>query len=344
MPVSVFTVGTLLLRSRWRIARWALAGGLIALALVWNRPALYRASTAFIPQGADPARSGLASLAGQFGVAMPAGGGQSLSPDFYLRLLKSREMLGQLARDTVVVPELGARRVAVEDLLEIPAGTPKQREEAAIEILSRRITAGSNKATAVVEFGVGMEWPSVSLGMVNTMLQSVNEFNQRTRRDQAASERKFLENRLAVATTELRAAEDRLQGFLQGNRSYESPDLQFQRQRLERDVALRQQVFTSITQSFEEVRMREVRDTPSITIVDQPDVPTKPEPRGRGARILAGVMLGALGCALFVVARDAMAKRRAEGDPAADEFVSAVSEIKGHIVGRVRRIGRRASA
>ena len=342
--ISVFAIGTLLLRNRWRIVRWGVAGALVALALVWTRPALFTASASFIPQGADAGRSGLASLAGQFGVALPSGAQGSLTPDFYVRLIKSRELLGDVSRDTVAVPELEGRRMAMEDLLEIGAGSPALREEAAVAELAKRVTAGSSKTTGVVELNVVTEWPSISLWIAGRLLTGVNDFNQRTRRDQAASERKFMEARLAVAGTELRGAEDRLQAFLQGNRQYGSPDLQFTRDRLQRDVALRQQLFTSLSQSYEEVRMREVRDTPVITVIDPPSVTSKPTPRGRGIRTLLGLLVGALVGAMMVFIRDVMRRRRAEGDPDADEFVNTLVELKGNLLGRLRRLGGRASA
>lgn len=342
--VSVFAIGTMLVRNRSRIFRWAFAGALIALALVWTRPALYRASASFIPQGADPGRSGLAGLASQFGVAVPAGvGAQNLTPDFYLRLIKSRELLGHIARDTLVVPEMGGRRVAVEDLLDVGPGPAKVREEAAVDELSRRINASASKTTAVVDLNVATQWPSVSLAIASTLLDGVNEFNQRMRHDQAAEERKFVEGRLAVATSDLRAAEDRLEQFLQSNRQVGVPQLTFTRDRLQRDVDLRQQVFTTLTQAYEDVRMREVRDTPVITIVDPPTVPSKPESRGRGIRVLLGFMLGALVGTAVIFFGDLMARRRAEGDPAADEFVGALSEVKIEMLHLVRRFRRKSA-
>lgn len=338
--ISVFAIGTLFLHNRWRIIRWALAGALVVAALVWTRPALYRASASFIPQGADPGRSGLASLAGQFGVALPSASGPTLTPDFYLRLVKSREILGQVVRDTLVVPELGGRRATVEDLLNVGPGSVKARDDAAVDELSRRITASASKTTAIVDFSVGTKWPSVSLAIAQGVINGVDEFNQRTRRDQAAAERKFIEGRLAVATTELRASEDRLQQFLQSNRQFRSPELQFAQDRLQRDLATRQQVYTSLAQAYEDVRIREVRNVPVISMVDDPTVPAKPEPRGRGARILLGLLIGAGVGVLLVFGGDLVAKRRAEGDPAADEFVRTVGKMKE---GFLRRFGGRAS-
>ena len=341
--ISVFAIGAMLLRSRWRIVRWAFAGAVIALALVWTRPALYRASASFIPQGADPGRSGLASLAGQFGVSVSSGS-QALTPDFYLGLLTSHELLSRVVHDTLVVPEMGGKRVAVEDLLDVGPGPPKVREEAAIEELSHRIEASASKTTAIVEFSVGTKWPTVSLAIATGLVDGVNEFNQRTRHDQAAAERKFIEGRLTVAAADLRAAEDRLQQFLQANRQVRSPELQLTQDRMQRDVSMRQAVFSSLTQSYDEVRMRELRDTPVITMVDEPTVPAKPEPRSRGIRTLMGFLVGGAVGALLAFAGDAMAKRRAEGDPAVAEFASAVGAMKGDMLRRLRRIGGRASA
>lgn len=58
-----------------------------------------------------------------------------------------------------------------------------------------------------------------------------------------------------------------------------APELVIERERIQRDVMSRKQVFTWMTQSYEEARVREVRDIPVIAIVGSPSVPVKPESR-----------------------------------------------------------------
>ena len=340
--LSLFAMATILLRNRWRIVRWMLVGGTLAALSAFTKPALYVASASFIPEGSDQSRSALAGLAGQYGLALPRGN-QSQSPDFYSSLLTSRELLTPIARDTFVVQESGGRRIAFLDLFKIDGNSARRREEEGVRQLQNIVKPSIVRTTGVVELSVATQWQSVSLAIANELLTGVSEYNQRTRQGQAAAERKFVEGRLALAASDLRVAEDRLEAFLMTNRQFtSSPDLTFQRDRLQRDVTLKQQVFTSLTQSYEEVRIREVRDTPVITVIETASVPTVPEPRGRLVRVLFGLIFGALFGAFIAFVSGAIARRRQEGDPEADEFVNTLGEVKGKMLGRFRQMRRRS--
>lgn len=339
--VSLFALGTLLLRHRMRIARWAIAGGVVAALLVIGRPRLYQASASFTPAGTEGARSSLATLAGQFGLAVPASNA-SQSTDFYQRLLRSRVLLRPIVRDTFVVAEEGGRRAALLDLLKIDASLSRERrEELGVGALSEILGVGANKATNIVDLSVVTRWRSVSQAIAERLVAGVNDFNRRARQVQAATEREFIEGRLALAGTELRAAEDRLERFLRANRVNVSPELTFERERLQRAVNLQQQVFTSLTQAYEESRIREVRDTPVITVIEQPEASTIAEPRRRLLMALLGVVLGAaIGIALTFV-RALMERRRDAGYADADEFLTTGGEVIGTIMRPVRRARER---
>lgn len=338
--VSLFTLGTTLLRNRWRLARWMTVGALIAALVVFLRPTLYVASASFIPEGVDVNRSGLASLAGQFGMQLPSVSG-SQSPDFYAGLLKSRELLQRIARDTIAVPELGTNRLPLLQLLGVKGSSQKQREERAAILLGGLIKTSVTRSTGVVELEIGTRWPSVSLYIATRLLRELNEFNQRTRQGQAAAERKFVEGRLTVAEADLRAAEDRLQDFLRTNRQFNSsPELVFQRDRLQRSLTLRQEVYTSLTQALESARLREVRDTPVLTVIEQPSVPSLPQPRKRIIGLLFGLVLGGFAGALWIVISEAVARRRMAGDIEADEFVNALRQARRDSLARLQSVAR----
>ena len=341
--ISLFAVGTALIRSWRRLVGWTLAGGLLALALVIGKPNLYSATLTFLPQGGDPGRSGLAALAGQFGIPTPTSS-PAQQPEFYLVLLQSRVILAPIVVDTFAVPELGQRRLAFVDLLDIQGSSPENRLEKGVKALQKTITTAVVKNASIVRVTVRTRWPSVSLHASQLLLEAINSYNLRMSQSQASAERKFVEGRLEIAKDSLRFAEDRLQDFLSANRSgvSSSPQLNSASQRLERDVGAKTAIMTGLAQEYENVRIREVRDTPTITVVESPSVSTTPEPRGRTLSVLLGLILGAgFGTALALVSAT-IARRRSLRDPAADEFFGVLGASKDSLLRRLALRGRSA--
>src|SRR5205809_1079268 len=104
--VSLFAIGTTILRYRMRIVVWALIGAVAAAIPAVVNKQTYSTTASFVPQGAEIGRSGLANLAGQLGVGLPTSGSFSQSPEFYADLLDSRELLTRIVRDTFQVAEV----------------------------------------------------------------------------------------------------------------------------------------------------------------------------------------------------------------------------------------------
>lgn len=325
--ISLFALGATIVRGRWRIVRWALAGAALGLVAALLRPATFVATASFVPQSNEGSRSALASLAGQFGVSIPLGN-QSVSPEFYAMLLKSRALLEPIARDTFAIPETGGRRAALVDLLDAEGESRERRHEEALKRLKRLVDASASRSTGVVELSVKTKMRGLSLAIASALVRGVDTYNERTRRGQAAEERRFVGERLAVVTAELRVAENRLADFLRANRDIGAPRLSMERDRLQRDVELRQQLFASLTQSFEEARIREVRDIPVVTAVEPVFAPSRPAQSGRSLVVLGGIVGGTLLGFLVVLTSAFLRQRRSEGDADASEFFAALDEAK----------------
>lgn len=340
--ISLLAMATTLLRNRWWLLAGMLIGAMIAVLPILWKPPLYSAKASFFPQNSDATRSGLASIAGQFGVSIAPGGNQTLSPEFYIKLLKTRVLLLPIVRDTFVVEEMGGQRVAFLDLFEIASGPLAKREEDGVAVLQSLNSVSLAKTTGVVELAVVTQWPSVSLAIATVIIRGVNEYNQKTRQGQAAAERRFVEGRLAEARDSLRAAEDRLEHFSRTNVQIgNSPSMTLERERISVDLARKQELFTALKQTYEDVRIREVRDIPLITVLESPWVATNPEPRGRLKRGLLGLMLGGFFVALFALASSVMARRPRGANPEFDEFFATVRDVRNEVLSPVRIFTRR---
>jgi uncharacterized protein involved in exopolysaccharide biosynthesis len=319
--ISLFGLASVLFRWRWTIVALGLGGAALGIAVGLTSTRMYVSSATFIPQGSEGVNSGLALAASQFGIRVPSTGA-AWGPPVYLELLSSPALLEPVALDTVVVAEEGGRRVAIIDLLKIKASTAAERNDAAVRALRGIVKAGEDKKLAAVKLSVTTRWPSVSLALAQRMVRGVNQFNLETRKSQAAAERQFVETQAAEAERILRAAEDRLQSFLQRNRVYSnSSELLFEHDRLQGEVTLRQQVYTTLLQNREEARIREVRDTPVITVLEDPRLPVVGMPRGSVQKgVLGGFVGGGLGVLIAFMAQWLAAARRATSEEAREFF------------------------
>ncbi len=330
--VSIFDVATTMLRHRWRLIRWMIVGALVAVLPILWKPAVYVSSASLISQNGGT--GGVQGLAALVGGASLMTSGSSQSPEFYVMLLRSRELLRPITQDTFVVQEQQGKRITFFDLFNLHGASDRLREDRGFALLQQITAASSDKMTGVVSVSASTPWPSVSLAITTAMIDGLNAFNQRTRQSQAAAERKFIEGRLAVATQDLRLSEDRLQSFLTGNKQYQnSPELTFAQDRLRRDLTLKQQVFSSLTASYEDARIREIRDIPVITVIEAPSVASTPESRGRLKRGVLGLIAGGALGVLLVLVSEMLRRGRSSGSPEANEFFRMLGDIRRNLLG-----------
>jgi uncharacterized protein involved in exopolysaccharide biosynthesis len=340
-PVGLFN---LLLRQRWLIALCATVVFALAVGTKLLAPRTYTASSIFMPQSRSSLPS-LSGLAAQFGLAMP-GAEPSQSPAFYASLAKTRQILSAVAagRYASGEGEGASRPVALAELLKVNTRNDSLRRLQVIDKLERMVGANVSLTTGVVMLDVTSRYPLLSEQLNRRILELLNNFNMETRQSRAKQEREFTERRIVQVATELRESEDRLQGFLQRNRDYRnSPELTFQQDRLAREVSMRQQVYTTLVQALEQAKIEEVRDTPLITIVQAPEVPARPDPRGLTKAGLLALVAGCILGALLALMREAVSIGVAKRDGHWIELVelanASVSDLR-HPVNTLRRIFR----
>jgi uncharacterized protein involved in exopolysaccharide biosynthesis len=299
--ISPLRVAAAVLRHRGLVGKTVLLCLLAGAAAAFLPAREFVATSSFMPQ-ARKTSSSLSGIAAEFGLTVPGLDGRE-SPLFYVDLLESRAILESLA-DTVYTVETDTGRVSgtLVQLLRSKGKTEGLRRDATIKTLRKKITAAAEEKTGVINLEVTARYPDLALAMNQHLLDLLNRFNLESRQSQAAAERKFTERRLEEVKLDFREVEDRLQLFLQRNRDYRnSPELLFQFERLNREVSTQNQLYTSLAQAYEQAKIEEVRDTPVITIVEPPELPVRPLPRGLLKLGLFSLIIGLLmGVALAV--------------------------------------------
>src|SRR4051812_24049618 len=318
--ISLFELMTPLV-SRWKlIALTALTCAVLAAVYLLLQRRTYTATTTFTPENSSSSSmlnglAGLAGLAGQLGLAST--GSNSVSPEFFVRLAHSDEVLRSTLLKDFADPDSTAGLRTLLQILDVDGRTPEERIENGVRRLRRRVDATSDKSTGIVTLQVQLYSPQLSAEVAKYMVDLLNRFNLESRQSQSREQRRFSGERLAVAEQELRAAEQTQLAFLQRNRQYlDSPLLAFEYNRLNRQVQLRQEVYQTLTKAHEEARIAEVRDTPVLTVIDSALAPVRPSgPHRILGTLVALIFGGALGVALAYVAA---ARARARRSPTPD--------------------------
>lgn len=314
---SLLELAQILLRYRVALVLLVFAGMLAGAAFAFVPKRWYSSTASFVPQASEGGMSGIALAASQFGVRVPNAGG-GWTPGIYVELLRSRALLDSILLDSLLIADKGPRKVAVLDLLEIAPGPQALRLEFGLQKLRTMIVSGEDrKQGSVVTLAVRTPWPEFSRAVASRLIEGVNQFNLVSRQSQARAERKFVETLAQEARSRLRWAEDDLQRFLQSNRGISSsPQLEFERNRIERDVSMKQQMYATLEQNREEARIREVRDSPVITVLEEPRLPATPESRSLLLKLLIGSAIGFILGALTALLLNAYATRRARAQTA----------------------------
>lgn len=333
--MTMLQFANVILRSRVAIVVTALLIAVLTGALVLLQPRTWSSTATFLPQGGKPA-SPLSGLAAQLGVEVP-GSASGASPQFYAQLASSRHLLSNVADQSFVT---GGRSVPLADILETRNSNPVVQRELTVRKLQDAVTTAVDQQTSIVSVRVRAPAPQVARDLASSVLAAISRYNLETRQSQARAERVFTEKQLGDAATELRRAEDEMESFLRSNRVLGSPSLAADKERLSRQIALRSQIYGQLAGAYEQSKLEEVRDTPVLTVLDPPEVPIGPDPRGLITKTLLSFIIGVLIAAILAVLINRLRTHDESGSDA-EEFAALRQAALADLRHPVRALSQR---
>jgi uncharacterized protein involved in exopolysaccharide biosynthesis len=261
-------------------------------------------------------------------------------------LLRSREILGSAVDSAYrIATSTGARRVDLIALYGDKDEDRALRRDRAVTRLSKLLETSMSARTGVVTVKVKAYDPVLAQSVCQRLIDLVGEFNLRRRQTRARAERRFSEERLQAVRAELRVSEDRLQQFMQSNRDYRNaPALFLQEQRLQSDVSLLRQVVVTLQQATEQAKIDEVRDTPTITIIESPSVPVRRDSRGAAKAGILGALLGVILGLSLAFARELLSRPEVRHSTEYEEFVELRRELHFDLRHPLRALLRRGTS
>ncbi len=142
-------------------------------------------------------------------------------------------------------------------------------EEAALEKISDRISVKEDKNGLIV-VNVLMEEAALAAQLSNYIYDLVINISKENYAQSAKLNTEFIGERQGEVSISLKEAENNLKIFRTQNRQVsDSPQLQLELERLLREVEIQTQVFITLQQQFELAKIKEVKEMPSVVVLDK---------------------------------------------------------------------------
>lgn len=255
---------------------------------------LYTSEASFVPEAKSAISSvspALMQLASQFG--FPIAGQAATGPQFYAEIISSRELRGRILLSRFPTSNSGRDTLPLLDVLGIRGETIERRLEKGNRYLDKHSAVEVDLRTSIIRLAVDAPDKRLSQLIAERFLTELNDFNLERQQSQARLKREFIETRVDAADSALTTVETRLKDFYERNRSWEnSPDLRFEEQRLRRRVTIQEELATTLRRDYETARIEEVNDTPVITVIDPPSLPSRHSRPRRAEWLAVAILLG----------------------------------------------------
>lgn len=240
-------------------------------------PKSYRATAKIMPHSPSSASSSLLDLAASSGLGDILGGqlGSLENPLLtYPEILSSRNLLEQIATSQYP-PGTNVPGQTVMRALKI-RGMDRISLDKAVRKLTDITNAEASLRSGLIDVSAITPDSVLSAYMVSRMLAELDRFNLETRSSRERGTRLFVEGRVEEVQRDLTKKEQGLAAFRQTNvRIGNSPQLQLEQARLEREVLTQSQLYSLLVRQYEMARIEEKRDTPTFSVVDPPHPPAR---------------------------------------------------------------------
>jgi uncharacterized protein involved in exopolysaccharide biosynthesis len=295
-------------------------------ALSVGRSRTFIAHAAFIasePASTSSSLGALSSVASQLGIpglSAVASSSASGSAQFYGDLLSSYAILDAVVKTTYDAHATGEYdgKPFVGTLVDYYDVSAHSQTDALLDVMKRvgksMMTVSVDRPTGIVRLNVKTKNRVLSALVTRRFLDLVNDFNLRRRQTQASAEREFDARRTAAALDSLRAAEATLADFRANNIDFSrSPRLGTRESELQRRVTLAQQTYTTVAQRYEIANIEAVRNTPVVTVLDNPEGLVESQPHYTVLIAIGASFVGLIAAVVWILSVERASVLRAVG-------------------------------
>tara|TARA_B100000579_G_scaffold377213_1_gene343146 strand:+ start:232 stop:1479 length:1248 start_codon:yes stop_codon:yes gene_type:complete len=241
-------------------------------------PIIFQSTVSIIPSGGSGKSNDIGGIASQFGINIASGSQSDIgSTDLIPDLIKSRSFLYSLLGRKFDIYNDGKKI----SLLEYFSGeeenfsiNKEKYKRKASASLSGMISINKNKNNDILNITVSMNHANLVYKVAMAVVEEIDKIQKRITLSRVKEKLSFISNRMKNISIDLVNAEENLKKFRQNNRNIlGSPGLLLEEDRLKRELASLERVYTTLKSQYEITRIEEIGSSKLIMVLDNPEIP-----------------------------------------------------------------------
>jgi len=212
-----------------------------------------------------------------------------------------------------------------------PAGTtdagkpmiPSEEEDEALKSISDKISASVDEKTGLMTISVTAADPQLAATLAESFLDHFTTRVRDIRTEKVRERLEFVEGRFEEAEQELETAENQLAQFLERNQNPTTASLQFRRDRLQRQVSFKEQLYSKLQSKLTQTRLDLQRQQPVVTIVERPLPPSSPSSTSTLLLVGLCIILGSF-VGFFIALGQTFFHQISDSDPREQEKIEEI--------------------
>ncbi len=257
---------------------------------------VYVSTAKILPDMGSGSSSQLSGLAAQFGISIPGGEEASVTSSLiYPEIIKSRTLAKALLNRKFDTEKYGPQKPLLQILTyrinktEVGLDT---RIAIATTSAQEMIEVTEDRQSTVYTLEVSAFEPQFAADLATAVIEELVYYQREYKTARVGETRQFIEGRIEEVQGELSQAEEALKEFRERNRGIQnSPALLLEQERLSREVQVQTEVFITLKQQHEMIKIEEVQESALVQVLDPPEAPIYiSKPRRKLAVILAGFL------------------------------------------------------
>lgn len=254
----------------------------------------YYKSSSKIMSSSNRGKSNISGIASQFGLDLSQNDSE---PKWaYKEIIKSRTIAKKILNRKFSSEKYGNEKPLLQILTHNDEPQPYGLDTLYIlagEIFSDMITVSEDLKNGIVSINVDAQDPILSMDINQALIDELDSHLKVYNKAKTNKTKLFIIDRIKDTEQELIKAEENLKTFKDRNRRIQnSPALQLEQRRLDREVVVLTSVFTTLKQQLENTKIEEVKESDYVIIIDYPEQPLYPFKPNKRLTAFISLILG----------------------------------------------------